>query len=655
VRSTFHAYAAALAAGASTSIVLLAVTGSAAADPVGLTLFAALVLAGELLPVSVPRGEAFEEVTVSAPFALAMIPLFGALPAVAVYALVRVVIDVARRTELAKSAFNATQAVLALSAAAAVYALAGGRIGELDVEPLLAAGAAFLIADNVLADLGAAFYTRRPIADYLRRDIAFHVATSGALVCLAPVVVAVAGIRLSLVPLLAVPVLAVHWGARQSVENVAASLHDPLTGMPNRIFLTRRLDTWIEDARREAGEVTVAVCAVPELPDYLGELDGERGDALVRALGQRFADVAGPNCSAAALGRGHFAAAWRTDAGPDAAELAELVRERFAAPVAIGALELPVGVRVGLARAGANGSTGEALVRAADLALGATSPESDTVLAPAREQSLDRLALATDLKRGLQRGELVVHYQAKYPLTVGSGLAAEALVRWNHPELGQIAPQGFVPLAERLGLIGQLTRVVLAAAIEQCADWRARGLAVRVAVNVPARCLADDSLPRHIDMLLDRFGVPADALQLEVTETELLVEATATRGVLDRLADAGIGWAIDDFGTGYSSLAQLQRMPVEELKIDRSFVRHLDEGGAGDAIVRSTIDLAKSLGLRVTAEGVESERVLLRLAELGCDYAQGFHLGRPGPADDCLAAFARRERHAPIATGAVGA
>jgi EAL domain-containing protein (putative c-di-GMP-specific phosphodiesterase class I) len=262
---------------------------------------------------------------------------------------------------------------------------------------------------------------------------------------------------------------------------------------------------------------------------------------------------------------------------------------------------------------------------------------------------LDRVALASQLRRALDRDELLVHYQPKCPLRPGRRPGAEALVRWDHPQLGRLSPLAFVPLAEQLGLIDALTRRVLTLALRQCAEWRADGIDAEVAVNLSARCLLDRELPVFVDDQLAAFDVPADCLQLEITESELVADVVHARQMLDRLAARGVRWAIDDFGTGYSSLAQLQRLPVDELKIDRSFVQAMPRSTSDDTIVRSTIDLARNLGLCVTAEGVESEPVLLRLAALGCDFVQGYHLGRPVPGADCGRALARFARRAALA------
>jgi EAL domain-containing protein (putative c-di-GMP-specific phosphodiesterase class I) len=233
----------------------------------------------------------------------------------------------------------------------------------------------------------------------------------------------------------------------------------------------------------------------------------------------------------------------------------------------------------------------------------------------------------------------VVHYQPKLELTTRRTHAAEALVRWAHPELGLLGPQAFVPLAEHTGLVAQLTEVVLDQALAQCATWRAAGLDLVMAVNVSPRSLLDADLPARIRALLELHGLPGAALQIEITESGVVSDIEAARSVLDELHRLGTSCAIDDFGTGYSSLTQLQRLHVDEIKIDRSFVERMDRSADDETIVRSTIELARSLGLAVTAEGVESEAIWSRLTALGCDYAQGFHIGHPLPAATFRRAF----------------
>jgi EAL domain-containing protein (putative c-di-GMP-specific phosphodiesterase class I) len=221
------------------------------------------------------------------------------------------------------------------------------------------------------------------------------------------------------------------------------------------------------------------------------------------------------------------------------------------------------------------------------------------------------------------------------PLAGGRTRAVEALVRWDHPQLGLVGPDGFVPLAEQTGLIKPLTRHVLDASLRQCSIWRRTGLDLRVSVNISTRSLLDTDLVTTIRELLERYELDPPSLQLEITESRIVADLRRARSVLDNLRGTGITIAIDDFGTGFSSLSQLQQLPVDEIKIDKSFVMRMETDPNDFVLVRSIVELGHNLGLHVTAEGVESESVARRLGELGCTYAQGFYHGRPEPAAEC--------------------
>jgi EAL domain-containing protein (putative c-di-GMP-specific phosphodiesterase class I) len=210
-------------------------------------------------------------------------------------------------------------------------------------------------------------------------------------------------------------------------------------------------------------------------------------------------------------------------------------------------------------------------------------------------------------------------------------------VRWNHPQLGYIGPDGFIPLAEQTGVIKPLTQRVLESALHQCELWHREGLDVSVSVNVSTRSLLDHDLPQMIRALLGRFSLPPSMLQLEITESRIVADMRRARTALDEIRALGVQIAIDDFGTGFSSLSQLQQLPIDEIKIDRSFVTRMEVNRNDAVLVRSIIELARNLGLRVTAEGVETESIRASLRQLGCDYAQGFHIGRPAPAEQCRA------------------
>jgi EAL domain-containing protein (putative c-di-GMP-specific phosphodiesterase class I) len=259
------------------------------------------------------------------------------------------------------------------------------------------------------------------------------------------------------------------------------------------------------------------------------------------------------------------------------------------------------------------------------------------------EYSPDRLTMLTELRRAIDAGELVLHYQPKAELRSGEVSGVEALVRWSHPTRGLIPPDEFIPLAQKTGVIVPLTHFVLNEALRQCRTWQLEGLNLCVGVNLSARNLLDVNLPDTVGGLLAKWEVAPSLLELEITESTILADPIRAMHVLSRLGDMGVRLAIDDFGTGYSSLAYLKRLPVDELKIDKSFVQGMERDDNDAVIVRSTIDLGRNLGLRVVAEGVETDEAWRRLASLGCDVAQGYYLSRPVPAAE-LASWLRANR-----------
>jgi EAL domain-containing protein (putative c-di-GMP-specific phosphodiesterase class I) len=248
--------------------------------------------------------------------------------------------------------------------------------------------------------------------------------------------------------------------------------------------------------------------------------------------------------------------------------------------------------------------------------------------------SKERLSLMSGLRKAVDEDELVLFYQPKIALRGGSELHAEALVRWRHPTRGLVSPVEFIAFAEQTGYIRAITQWVMAHAIAQCSAWRADDLAMNVSINISARDLVDLELPDRVEALLHKHGCAAQWVTLEITESAILDDPDHAIDNLRRLHSLGCRLAIDDYGTGYSSLAYLKRLPVNELKIDRSFVMGMVSDASDAVIVRSTIDLAHNMGLSVVAEGVEDEATLRRLRELGCDMVQGYHLSRPLPADE---------------------
>jgi EAL domain-containing protein (putative c-di-GMP-specific phosphodiesterase class I) len=263
----------------------------------------------------------------------------------------------------------------------------------------------------------------------------------------------------------------------------------------------------------------------------------------------------------------------------------------------------------------------------------------------------DRLTLVAELRHAIDDDQLVLHYQPKIDTTDGAVTSVEALVRWQHPTRGLLPPGAFVPAAESTELIVGLTDWVVDRACAQSAAWQAEGISLPIAVNVSARCLRDHEFADRMLAALQRHGVASDLITIEITETAVISDPDRAAATLRRLAERGMGVAIDDFGVGYTSLAQLDHLPISELKIDREFVASMARGADGDAVVRAVVSLGHGLGMTVVAEGVEDDTTLSLLAEIGCDVAQGYAIARPAPAADFEDWL--RTRRAPVAAEAV--
>ena len=463
--------------------------------------------------------------------------------------------------------------------------------------------------------------------------------TAGCLLALAPGVVASSDASLALIPVAFAPVLAIYFGGRQAGTNAHGAFHDPLTDLPNRRLLTESATKTLAAAEQAQSGVAVMIIDLDDFKSINDTLGHQFGDRVLQWVAPRLAQALGPRGLLARLGGDEFAAVVEgVRDETDALRCAEQLLAALQRPCEVDSLVLDVGGSVGVACYPQHGSTVGVLLRHADVALYCAKSERSTCAIYAHESdghSIDRLALAAQLRRGIDLGELVVHYQPKVPLNDSASYAVEALVRWNHPQLGRLGPDAFIPLAEQTGLIKGVTERVLEAALGQCEQWRAGGLDIRFSVNISMRALLDRDLPKTIRVLLDRYAIPPTSLQLEITESRLVADLGCARTVLHELRAMGVTIAIDDFGTGFSSLSQLQQLPVDEIKIDRSFVMHMEADHDDAVLVRSIIELGRNLGLRVTAEGVETASVHQTLRELGCDFAQGFHISRPIPADEC--------------------
>lgn len=440
---------------------------------------------------------------------------------------------------------------------------------------------------------------------------------------------------------------------READERRHEALHDALTGLPNRALFSQRVKEAVgpRDPGPTVGgltggrpprpnETAAAVMLMDldrfkEVNDTLGH---HNGDLLLREVATRLHETVRGCDTVARLGGDEFALLLPELHGPEQArELAARVLSALSRPFVVDGLSLEIGASIGIALSPEHGDDGVVLLQRADVAMynAKAAKEGCSVYTAERDNySPKRLALATELRRAIDTGQLVVYHQPKVDITTEAVVGTEALVRWSHPDYGMVFPDEFIPVAEQTGLIVPLTLHVLDSALAQCSTWRAGGHGVGVAVNLAVRSLLDTSLPDTVNEALARHGVPARMLTLEITESSIMADADRTISVLERLALIGVKLSVDDFGTGYSSLTYLQRLPVHEVKIDKSFVMGMGSDANAATIVQSIVELGHNLGLRVVAEGVEDDAVWRRLQAMSCDIAQGYLLSRPAPAAD---------------------
>ncbi|WP_158220812.1 bifunctional diguanylate cyclase/phosphodiesterase [Kineosporia sp. R_H_3] len=417
--------------------------------------------------------------------------------------------------------------------------------------------------------------------------------------------------------------------AQQLNEALLLSRTDDLTGLPNR----RALNDLLGSDRDSGGHglLLLDLDGFKEINDTLGHA---AGDAVLRAIGSRIRAAVDASALVVRLGGDEFAVAVPQDDPVRLTELAFRLRDAVRKPVRVDGLEVCLDVSIGIAvrddgTAGVGG-----LLRRADVAMyqAKTGRAGVLVYDAARDDfSRERLRIAEELRRGIDSGEIVVWYQPKVDATTGAPTGVEALVRWSHPKDGLLPPAAFLPAARRTGLMPALTRAVLAQVISDLARWRSDGLDMHAAVNVaPAELLAPAVMSDLFGMIA-RAGLGDGSLVIEVTEDSFLADPDRAREVIEAIGARGIEVAIDDFGTGYSSLAYLRDLPVQELKIDRSFVSDILTNPRNEMIVRTTLELGRGLGMRTVAEGVEDEVIAERLRELGVDELQGYHFARPMP------------------------
>lgn len=620
--------------------------------PGGVTGWSLAVLTGLIVGhlVALGRDRWWGGTGSGAALTLAVLLLYGWVPAGLVSMTVVTLVGAARRHRWRQGLLHGAADVLGVGAAALVLALFGDvptverpwqpldwTIGDLP-EVVLAA-ATYLAVTRLLL-----WYTLAPptrgLPTVARTALLRQGLVAVALLGIAPLICVVAATRPVLLPLFAVPLIALDstlWIARARAEE---QLRDPLTGLPNRQWLLERAWTALEEAEGEGARAALVLIDLDRfrsVNDTLGHLAGDR---LLLQIADRLRLALPRGAEAARLGGDEFAVLLPTaDSTTSAQRVARHLVAELSSPLDLDGLTLVLEASAGVAVFPDHALDAEGLLRRADVAMYQAKRDRTgvEVYESKRDSNTpDRLGLLGDLRRALDAGEVELHYQPKVQFD-GQVAGLEALVRWVHPERGKVPPDEFIAIAESSGLMPHLTEYVLETALAQVARWRAQGLNVPVAVNVSPRDVHTPGFAGAVAARLARHGVPAGALQLEITEHVLLEDPQRAADTLNGLTGHGVKMSLDDFGTGYSSLVHLRRLPVSELKIDRSFVARLAVDTEDAEIVRCTVDLAHSLGLLVVAEGVEDDETWERLRDLGCDAVQGWLVAAAMPPGEATA------------------
>jgi diguanylate cyclase (GGDEF)-like protein len=418
-------------------------------------------------------------------------------------------------------------------------------------------------------------------------------------------------------------------------EKEHLALHDTLTGLPNR----RQFQARLADALAEE-PVAVLLLDLDRFKEVNDALGHDVGDALLREVGARLQHRLGARGFVASMGGDEFAVLLHQVSREEAVAIGDELTGAMEHPIPVGHLRLNARASIGIALAPEHGTEGKLLIQRADVAMYVAKETRTGVRvyqADDDRNSTRRLAMIADLRDAIKRKDITVVFQPKLAPATGRVTGAEALARWHHPVHGTVAPDEFIPLAEHSGLVRALTLHVLEIALRRCAGWRQAGHDLHVAVNLSPNSLLDADLPDVVARLLGQAGVPAGALTLEITESSIMADPTGSLVTLDRLHELGVKLSIDDFGTGYSSLGRLRELPIDEVKIDRSFVQRIAVDHRDLAVVRSAVQLGHALDLEVVAEGVEDRDTYAHLLREGCDLVQGYFVAKPLGADEFIA------------------
>ncbi len=416
----------------------------------------------------------------------------------------------------------------------------------------------------------------------------------------------------------------------QNLEHQA--LHDPLTDLPNRKLLHNRLQQEILRGERASKQLVIIMSDLNRFKEINDTLGHHIGDLVLQQAADRLFNIFRKTDTVARLGGDEFAVLLPETNLEQAKILTHKVLDDFNLPFVIDDHNLNIGISLGLAEFPTHGNDVNILTQRADVAMyiakqngigySIYDPNKDT-------HSIGRLALMSELREAIERERLQLFFHPKIDISTNKITSVEALLRWNHPKRGFIKPSEFIPLAEQTGLIKPLTKWVIEKSIIQCAKWKSENINLGISVNISGHNLHDASLIHHIRDMLLKHDLSPDYLTLEISEGDIMSEPIRARHTLEKIKKSGINLSIDDFGTGYSSLNYLNKLPIDEIKMDRSFVMEMNKDENDDVIVKATIELAHNIGLKIVAEGVHDKETWERLKELGCDIAQGHYISRP--------------------------
>jgi len=440
-----------------------------------------------------------------------------------------------------------------------------------------------------------------------------------------------------------------HWVAflRDITENKSQvgrlrhqAMHDPLTGLPNRLFLLDQFEKAIDTARQRNSTVALLLMDLDRFKEVNDTFGHQFGDTLLKQISARLQNQIRVNDTVARLGGDEFAIIVPAPIDSEyVANTARRVISSLEQPFVVDGQVLEVGASIGIAAYPEHGADVRTLLRRADVAMYAAKQAQSGFSFHHEEyesRSPDELGLVVEMRQAIENDEFVLYYQPKLHLRTGLMTRAEVLIRWNHPHRGLLAPGAFIPAAERTGIIRNITDWVFDKALEQARAWHDSGAPVHLAVNVSAKSLQEQVLPAKVHGFLDKWKVDSRFLKIEITESSIMADPNHALEIMSTLQSLGIRLSIDDFGTGYSSLVHLRQLPVDEIKIDKSFVMGMTTVDDDAAIVRTVIDLAHNLRKQVCAEGVENQETWWRLADLGCDLVQGYFISKPIPADEFM-------------------